>query len=57
MSTQFKKQFGEVWINFPGRIDYESLKEIRIHPKYNARYFETVWADLHRTGRILHIQG
>jgi transposase len=40
MSTQFKKQFGEVWINVPGRIDYESLKEIRIHPKYNARYFE-----------------
>lgn len=40
MSTQFKKQFGEVWINFPDRIDYESLKEIRIHPKYNARYFE-----------------
>ncbi len=40
MSTQFKKHFGEVWINFPDRIDYESLKEIRIHPKYNARYFE-----------------
>ncbi|WP_374823896.1 RNA-guided endonuclease InsQ/TnpB family protein [Aerosakkonema sp. BLCC-F183] len=40
MSTQFRKQFGEVWINFPDRIDYESLKEIRIHPKYNARYFE-----------------
>jgi hypothetical protein len=36
MSTQFKKEFGEVWINFPERIEYESLKEIRIHPRYNA---------------------
>ncbi|MEG4030584.1 MULTISPECIES: hypothetical protein [unclassified Microcoleus] len=26
MSNQFKKQFGEVWLNFPDRIDYESLK-------------------------------
>jgi IS605 OrfB family transposase len=40
MSNQFKKQFGEVWVSFPDRIDYESLKQIRIHPKYNARYFE-----------------
>ncbi len=40
MSNQFKKQFGEVWINFPKRIKYESLKEIRIHPRYNARFFE-----------------
>ena len=39
-SRQFKKEFGEVWINFPDRISYESLKEIRIYPKYNARYFE-----------------
>jgi IS605 OrfB family transposase len=40
MSTQFKKEFGEIWLNFPERIDYESLKEIRIHPKYNGRFFE-----------------
>lgn len=40
MSKQFKKEFGEVWINFPERIEYESLKEIRIHPRYNARFFE-----------------
>jgi putative transposase len=40
MSNEFKKQHGEIWINFPKRINYESLKEIRIHPKYNARYFE-----------------
>jgi putative transposase len=40
MSHQFKKQFGEVWINFPDRINYEFLKEIRIHPKYDGRYFE-----------------
>jgi IS605 OrfB family transposase len=40
MSNQFKKQFGEVWINFPDRINYEFLKEIRIYPKYNGRYFE-----------------
>ncbi|MCF2150296.1 transposase [Desmonostoc muscorum LEGE 12446] len=40
MSNEFKKQHGEIWVNFPKRINYESLKEIRIHPKYNARYFE-----------------
>jgi transposase len=40
MSNQFQKQFGEVWINFPDRINYESLKEIPLHPKYNGRYFE-----------------
>ncbi|BAZ21641.1 transposase, IS607 family protein [Kalymmatonema gypsitolerans NIES-4073] len=40
MSTQFKREFGEIWINFPDRINYESLKEIRIHPRYNARFFE-----------------
>ncbi|MGA9379499.1 MAG: RNA-guided endonuclease TnpB family protein [Phormidium sp.] len=40
MSNDFKKQHGEIWVNFPKRINYESLKEIRIHPKYNARYFE-----------------
>lgn len=40
MSTQFKREFGEIWINFPDRIHYESLKEIRIHPRYNARFFE-----------------
>ncbi len=40
MSNEFKRQHGEIWVNFPKRINYESLKEIRIHPKYNARYFE-----------------
>jgi putative transposase len=29
-----------VWIDFPERIDINQLKEIRIHPKYDARFFE-----------------
>lgn len=40
MSTAFRKQFGEVWIRFPKRLKTEQIKEVRIHPKYNARYFE-----------------
>lgn len=40
MSNSFKAEYGEVWIPFPKRICYESLKEIRIHPCYNARFFQ-----------------
>jgi IS605 OrfB family transposase len=40
MSKAFKKQYGEIWIPFPKRLDINQVKEVRIHPKYNARYFE-----------------
>lgn len=40
MSSEFKKTYGEVWIDFPERIDVNRLKELRIHPKYDARFFE-----------------
>jgi putative transposase len=40
MSNAFKKEFGEVVINFPERLDPAKIKEVRIHPKYNARFFE-----------------
>jgi putative transposase len=40
MSNAFKKEFGEVTIDFPERLDPAKLKEVRIHPKYDARFFE-----------------
>lgn len=40
MSNAFRKQFGEIWIPFPKRLNIDSIKEVRIHAKYNARYFE-----------------
>jgi putative transposase len=40
MSHAFKKQFGEIVLNFPERLNPETIKEVRIHPKYDARFFE-----------------
>jgi IS605 OrfB family transposase len=40
MSTAFKTQSGEIWIPFPDRLNQETLKEVRILPKYNGRFFE-----------------
>ncbi|MBO1056809.1 MAG: IS200/IS605 family element transposase accessory protein TnpB [Dolichospermum sp. JUN01] len=40
MSTAFKAQSGEIWIPFPNRLNQETLKEVRILPKYNGRFFE-----------------
>jgi IS605 OrfB family transposase len=40
MSTAFKAQYGEIWIPFPNRLNQETLKEVRILPKYNGRFFE-----------------
>ncbi|MEX6776541.1 RNA-guided endonuclease InsQ/TnpB family protein [Limnospira fusiformis] len=31
---------GEIWIPFPERIAPDTLQEVRIHPRYNARFFE-----------------
>jgi putative transposase len=40
MSNVFKKQFGSVSIPFPERLNLSTIKEVRIHPKYDARFFE-----------------
>jgi len=40
MSNEFKKQFGPIRIPFPERLAGTKLKEVRILPKYNARFFE-----------------
>ena len=40
MSNALKKQFGEIRLDFPARVDAETVKEVRIHPRYDARFFE-----------------
>jgi putative transposase len=40
MSQQFKREYGEVRIQFPERLKDKVIKEVRIHPKYNGRWFE-----------------
>jgi putative transposase len=40
MSQQFKQEHGEVKIQFPKRLTDKNIKEVRIHPKYSARWFE-----------------
>jgi putative transposase len=40
MSNAFKKQFGSISLPFPDRLNPKTLKEVRIHPKYDARFFE-----------------
>ncbi|MEW6499233.1 MAG: transposase [Cyanobacteriota bacterium] len=40
MSNEFRKQFGSIRIPFPERLSGKKLKEVRILPKYNARFFE-----------------
>lgn len=40
MSNEFRKQFGSVRIPFPERLTLKKLKEVRILPKYKARFFE-----------------
>jgi len=40
ISNAFKKLFGGVSISFPERLNPEAIKEVRIHSKYNARFFE-----------------
>jgi len=40
MSPAFKAEHGEIWIPFPDRLNQETLKEVRIHPKYDGRFFE-----------------
>jgi IS605 OrfB family transposase len=40
MSSQFKKEYGEVKVQLPERLKDKNIKEVRIHPKYLARWFE-----------------
>lgn len=40
MSTAFRKQYGEVVIPFPERLADKKIKEVRIHPRMKATYFE-----------------
>jgi putative transposase len=40
MSHTFRKQFGEIWLDFPTNLDEKKIKEVRIHPKYNGKFFE-----------------
>ena len=40
MSREFKKEYGEIKIPFPQRLEGKKLKEVRIHPKYNCQFFE-----------------
>lgn len=40
MSREFKKEYGEVKIKLPDRLKDKKIKEVRIHPKYQARWFE-----------------
>ena len=40
MSRQFNKEYGEVKIQLPERLKDKDIKEVRIHPKYSARWFE-----------------
>ncbi|WP_103078076.1 RNA-guided endonuclease InsQ/TnpB family protein [Petrotoga miotherma] len=40
MSIAFKKEFGEVKLPFPERLNKKQVKEIRIFPKYNSKFFD-----------------
>lgn len=40
MSLAFKKEHGEIKIPFPERLVGKTIKEVRIHAQYDARFFE-----------------
>lgn len=40
MSNEFRKEHGDIKIPFPERLADKTIKEVRIQPKYNARFFE-----------------
>ena len=40
MSREFKREYGEIKIQLPERLKEKEIKEVRIHPKYSARWFE-----------------
>ena len=40
MARAFKKEHGRIKFRVPPQIDSKSIKEIRIHPKHKAKFFE-----------------
>jgi len=40
MSHAFRREYGTVSLPFPQRLEGKELKEVRIIPKFNARFFE-----------------
>lgn len=40
MSNAFKKEFGEVKLPFPERLNNRQVKEIRVFPKHGCKFFE-----------------
>ena len=40
MSASFKKEYGELKLQVPERLLDKSIKELRIHPRSNGRFFE-----------------
>lgn len=43
MSPAFKKLYGKVEIDMPSNLKVKTIKEVRILPKNNARFFEIQW--------------
>lgn len=43
MSPAFKRLYGKVEINIPKNLKGKTIKEVRILPKNNARFFEVQW--------------
>jgi transposase, IS605 OrfB family, central region len=43
MSPAFKRLYGKVEINIPSNLKGKAIKEVRILPKNNARFFEIQW--------------
>ena len=39
-SPTFKREHGEIKIQFPTNLNADTIKEVRIHPKFAGRYFE-----------------
>lgn len=40
MSRDFKKEHGELRFNIPPNLRGKTIKEVRIHPRHNANFFE-----------------
>jgi len=40
MSREFKKEHGEILLRIPPNLEDKNIKEVRIIPKYQARFFE-----------------
>lgn len=43
MSPEFRKSYGNVLIKVPSNLKGKTIKEVRILPNNNARFFEIQW--------------